>query len=284
MVIEYLVSCTSFSIGLRFYYWPEYKDMEEVPQHSGTFLQNINNHLCYKINELYINKMYLSFKQEISNYSSDYLTVDKYNMEILPKAVSYLGTNYAKSIQAKVDCFSPAWYGIIHGSTITLSHLIAVILYCDYTKLSTHFSSTFRKSGPWDTLQNIKNRNRKYFWMSKLLRETVEIFGAYSVGRDQLIGPFYSGLSKVINFPNFFIRLSSPTSTSIHIEVAMKFSGDQGMIMKLNNPKGSNQCRLLRGFDCSFISLYEEEAERYYHIFFCFIYNNLFVLLSISCI
>ena len=226
----------------------------------GGFYNDID-HSGYKMNELYTNTKYSTFKQEISNYNC--LNIDQYHDEILPKATSYLNTNYVKLTKAKGGniCGIPQHYDIPSDSSITLSHIISVILYCDYTQLSSNFSNTFRKKGPWDTLENIKHRNREYFWMSKLLRETVEIFGECS--SDGLNGPFYSGLSAVINIPNFFIRLYSPTSTSVQIQVATKFSGDNGMIMKLNNPQGSVQCMFLRGFNCSFISRFKEEDERY---------------------
>ena len=56
--------------------------------------------------------------------------------------------------------------------------------------------------------------------------------------------------------------LSSPTSTTIQIAVAIKFSGTKGMIIKLDNPDENAQCEL-RGFDCSMISRFKEEDERY---------------------
>ncbi len=58
----------------------------------------------------------------------------------------------------------------------------------------------------------------------------------------------------------FRIRLCAPTSTSVHIEVATKFSGRDGMIIALQIPNGLNG---LRSFDCSWISQYKEEDERY---------------------
>ena len=253
------VSSSALSVGLRFYYWFKYKDMEVAPESGGMAARNIIHHSGYNIADMYINKKYSTLKEEICNYQ--YIPNHAYNKIIMPKALSYYDTNYVKSIKAAYGPYIPQYYEIPKNSMITLSHVISVILYCDYTKLSGHFSSTFRKKGVMDTLQNIKSRNREYFWMSKLLRETVEIFG--ETLKDGLAGPFYSGLSVVLNIPNFFIRLSSPTSTSVQIQVAIKFGGDDGIILQLNNPKGTSQCTHLRGFNCSFISAYKEEAERY---------------------
>ena len=49
-----------------------------------------------------------------------------------------------------------------------------------------------------------------------------------------------------INVPNFFIGLFSPTSTNKYLQVTMKLSGNDGMIMKLNYPFDIDQCRYLR--------------------------------------
>ena len=72
-----------------------------------------------------------------------------------------------------------------------------------------------------------------------------------------LKGPFFTGLSFVMNIPQFGINLNSPTSTSVHIEVATKFGGDDGMIIQLDIGD-----MWLRGFDCSWLSQYKEEDER----------------------
>ena len=71
--------------------------------------------------------------------------------------------------------------------------------------------------------------------------------------------------------PQFNVELLSPVSTSVHLSVALRFSGEQGMIIELNNQHSNrNEYGLLgedpniRGFDVSWISRYGlEEDERY---------------------
>eukprot|EP01084_Bolivina_argentea_P057358 104793_1 len=113
---------------------------------------------------------------------------------------------------------------------------------------------------PYEPVESIKKRNSIYGWMSKILRETVELFGGYSANKT-LSGPFYSGMGVVMTIPSFNIRLCSPTSTSCTIEVAVKFSGDHGIIIQLDNPR-VNPYFYLRGFNCCWISRYKEEDER----------------------
>ena len=77
--------------------------------------------------------------------------------------------------------------------------------------------------------------------------------------------------------PYFSIRLCSPTSTTLHIEVAMKFSGQQGMILSLNNPYKNRKCRYLRGFGVGAVSRYPEEDEVYAQLFVSVLCLFLFV-------
>ena len=160
-----------------------------------------------------------------------------------------------KSIKASIH-LAPAHYDIEHDAPLGLDNLISVILYCDYTALCSDFSSTFRKTNPWETISNIKHRNRKYWWLSKTLRETVELFCHW-----RATDTYYTGMSYVMYLPSFSIRLCSPISMSVHLEVACKFSGENGLIMQLNVTRVMQ--RGARAFDCSWLSRYREEDERY---------------------
>ena len=156
-------------------------------------------------------------------------------------------------------------YDVAADEPLGFPNLVSLILYTDYSTLSSNFSSTFRKKGQFETINSIKKRNSEYFWWSKTLRETVEIFGqcsCYDYNGGYLMGSYFCGVSFLMTMPEFNIFLCSPTSTSMHIEVATKFSGDEGIIIQLNNPSPAGY-HLLRGFNCSWISRYKEEDERY---------------------
>eukprot|EP01084_Bolivina_argentea_P278263 475289_1 len=159
---------------------------------------------------------------------------------------------------------------IIHHM-LTFSHLLSLVFYCDYSELSTDFSSTFRKRHSYETIESIKNRNSKYYYLSKYLRECVDGRSERESGggpyANRLLGPFYCGMSVVLSIPSFNIRLCSPTSTSKQVAVAIKFSGDAGCILQFNNPTdkgdyGSTQYSYLRCFNVSWLSRYKEEDER----------------------
>ncbi len=253
------VSSSSFSVGLRFYYWPYYQTLKEIP--AGDQLDwNEDDHSGFNVCELFVTPKYGTFQEEIANYK--FISFTQYKEDIITKVNAYVDTDIVKGTKAgRVPC-KYLHYGIESGRILGFENLVSLVLYTDYSELCKNFSSSFRKMKSYEPVESIKKRNAVYGWMSKILRETVELFGGCS--RDEtLSGPFYSGMGVVMNMPSFNIRLCSPTSTSCTIEVAIKFSGDHGIIIQLDNPGNVYPYYELRGFNCSWISRYKEEDERY---------------------
>ena len=151
-------------------------------------------------------------------------------------------------------------YGISEGSPIRTEHLLAICLYCDYTELCTIFSESFREIESEEDLEVIKARNRRFWWMSKYLREAVQLFGGSGSGDKKIRGPFYCGVSFEAVVDSFYISLKGPTSTTTVREVAMNFGGESGIILKLNNRREPG--KYTRLLDMQWISSYAEEAER----------------------
>ena len=234
---SFSVKAASFQIGHTFYYWDYYQSTE-----------------------YYIKRKYDTFKDELREYK--HLSIRHYQNYLTPKVTQYMNTMRAKKTKASkskagIDEFK---YEIQPESKITFNHLLSVCLYTDFTDLCTEFSKTFRPLNNYETLDSVKERNRDYFFMSKYLRESVELFGDYHSiwSNNKLIGPFYSGLSFVALFPITDITLNSPTSTTYYKEVAIKFSGDgNGVIVEFDNINNKQ----LHGFDCGWISQFKEESE-----------------------
>ena len=254
--------------------------MKELPDVGQRQYRNID-HSGYDIADLYIPPKYDSFKEEIANYED--IDFKQYEEDIKIKAKSYENAPIVKATKAPDPNAYPyhtkgLHYDVAVGTVLGFDNLVSLIMYTDYTALSSAFSSSFRKKSAFETLKSIKKRNAEYYWFSKTLRETVEIFGQCSLGeqvyvgrgkyepKNQLLGSFYCGMSFVMNIPEFNIFLCSSTSTSKQIEVAIKFSGDQGIVIQLDNPQ-TQQYWNLHGCDCSWISRYKEEDERYEFIF-----------------
>eukprot|EP01084_Bolivina_argentea_P022656 42110_1 len=259
----------SFSIGLTFYYWPYFDGIEEMDSFDE---ETVNDHGGHAVKDLYVPMKYKDFKKEILNYKN--IPFKSYK-DVVEKAGLYIKSKMAR--QLKADLYGNAiHYGINQGEKLLIDNIISVILYCDYSEHCTDFSSSFRKLQPFESLESVKKRNQEYWWMSKILRETVEIYGQNrdgiwdgihipkyeAVNRiNKLIGPFFTGLSHEMIVPEFNIRLCSPTSTSKKLEVAIKFGGDVGMVIQLNNPP-FGEYELGKAFNCSWVSRYKEEDER----------------------
>ena len=112
---------------------------------------------------LHVNKKYENLKEEILSYQ--YLNIGLYDEEILPKATAFEQTQLVKSLKANTWC-----YGINKGDPINIDMLICIILYTDYTKLSTHFGGTFRKNNTYEPIQSVKKRNQNYYWFARRLK------------------------------------------------------------------------------------------------------------------
>merc|ERR1712228_916667 len=155
-------------------------------------------------------------------------------------------------------------------------NLISLILYSDYTAHCREFSASFRALSSFEPLEVTKERNREFWWMSKTLRETVELYGQCREGDDNpdpnkwqskhnintAFGPFYCGVNKVMVLPQFNLRLCAPTSTTMQIEIALKFATSNGTVIQLNNNSYDDQYDKLRLFNISWISRFKDEDER----------------------
>ena len=219
---------------------------------------------------------YKDLKTEILHYK--HLKVKEVN-KIMVKAEQYLDTNVAKSMTNRGGKRRS-------GKPLQLNHLVCIILYCDYTQLSRDFTISFRKSHQFQLLRQIKKHNSMYYHWAITLRELIKQYGQnYQQGNgnlSKLVGPFYCGMSVVLNIPQFNMFIHSPLSTSTHIEVSLKFSGDSGMILELDNSSGS--CQNLRGMDVSWISRYREEEERCVYITFNHLFDVVCLIVDIQCI
>lgn len=233
MIVLYfvLVSSGTFSIGIE---WEYDEDRGDA---------------------LFVKPKYANLKEEILKY--EYLNVKLYQKEILPKATMLKDSNKVRSYEKTKDLDENA----------IVERLICMILYTDYTDLSAQFTATFRKRTAFEPTQATNRRHQHYYWMAKSLKEAILTFGKRYCdtmrGKRKIgaIGPFFCGMKVVMNMPQFNINLLSPVSTSVHLEVAVRFSGQSGIIIQFSNEKG--KARRVRGVDMSWLSRFAEEDERY---------------------
>ena len=82
-----------------------------------------------------------------------------------------------------------------------------------------------------ETIQAIKERNARYYWMSKWFIEAVNYGNTYNK-------TLYCGMNMLLNISSTNIRLRGPTSTSNEICVAMNFATRHGIILEFKNLEG----------------------------------------------
>merc|ERR1712228_728046 len=254
----------TFSVGYRWYYWKKYKAMKQLPTNE-TMSSNINDHSGYNVEDLFVKQKYKNFKIEMMEYSN--ISMVQYR-ECMNKAKNYLKSEIVKKQKPyKQSRITVLHYEISETALLSLWNLISLILYSDYTAHCREFSASFRALSPFEPLEVTKERNREFWWMSKTLRETVELFGQcryddeYARYKNTVKGPFYCGVNKVMVLPEFNLRLCAPTSTTMQIEIALKFATRNGTVIQLNNNSG-NDYDHLRLFNISWISRFKDEDER----------------------
>lgn len=149
----------SFSIGIAWNYWNG-KDP-------------FRSWLDTKVTKEYVvHPKYENFKEEILNYPQ--LKRQQYEYEILAKAQQFIKTNIVKSLVLRERISH------IKEDKMSVDNLISLILYCDYSELSSDFTRSFRRLQEFELFKRIKKRNAKYWYFSKILHETVTYFGQYN--------------------------------------------------------------------------------------------------------
>eukprot|EP01084_Bolivina_argentea_P249492 417675_1 len=255
----------TFGCGYRFYYWEYYmtQQKEELQDY-----YNQNDHGGYKEHELFIAPKWNSIKEEIINNKFCPLPIYQFNIS-LHKCSKYIYTKKVKKTKRSTSAEKELHYGV-KESTLSKQHILSVILYCDESDLQKHFTASFRKYAPYQSIELVKQNNREFAHWSKTIRETVELFGWNGRGFKhpkhktkrihKLKGPFFCGMSFSMALPEFNMRLCGPTSTTKQVEVATRFAGIDGIIIALNN-NGYKDSHCLRAFGCSWLSNYPGEDE-----------------------
>merc|ERR1711971_686831 len=244
--------------GLIFWYWDHYRKASDrdIKQHP----RGIYNQMDFgghSIVDLCVSPRFESLKEEAME--SGVVDIEEFNATVVDKAGRYLAGRKCKAMKSGGDPFK---FGIRCGSPLSLRHVQAVLLYTDFSEFSTAFSSSFRKLSWNESIRDANQRNARFCHTAKALRECVQLFGCDNLVSDNgnESGPFFTGMSVVLNIPSFAINLQGPTSTSKQKEVAMRFAGDYGLIIKLSNeghPEDS-----VRFWDASWMSCFREEDER----------------------
>eukprot|EP01084_Bolivina_argentea_P186112 320854_1 len=239
-----------FCFGFRYYYHSYYKNNHKTSEMFENGMYEVGNTgYCY--NDWYIDAKYKSLKDELLN--NKILALHYKHLEnTVTKATIKWQTLRHNNIA------NDAWqliYNIKRGSFITVNHVMAILLYCNFTDLNYYFTETFRKLTNNESDVELKLRHMEYAIWGKLLREAIETYGTWL--RESPLKYFYTGLSSPLLFDSFTQNIYCPLSTSIQKEVALNFAETNGIVIQIKNEKSAGTY-----FNCVPLSDFPTENER----------------------
>lgn len=256
-----------FATGFQLLYWKWYRAATKQDM-SGTLFLTMMDFGGYSPQELSVYPHHANLKEEV--LATGLMGPEQFNDLVVLKASMYLESAQCRKMKCAPlggDCWGDdlLHFGISNGSALCPEHIQSMVMYCDFTKLCTLFSKSLRKNKWNDELEDVKARNAKFYHFSKSLRELVTYFGSYGEDDDangKVNGPFFSGVSVVLNISEFSIGFNTPTSTSKTLEIAWRFAGPEGMVITVGNSKPFGYRQPL--FNATWISNFVEEDEYFW--------------------
>ena len=217
---SYIIN-NKFEIGYRYSFWDWFKNNGDLDEYNG------NN---YKYSDWYIYKKYDNLKEELMNNKIYKIKLNEYN-NCLYKATEYFeNSDIIKSLKCDSNNLLNMHYDIIDinkDKTISLQHLIAILMFIDYKELSMNFCKYIVKINENEQDKILRQRVREYRNWYKLIRESVDLFGNKLA--DSKTNNWYSSISQIdgdqnkeVIFNKFAIRFNQPLfiTNSIYSAIA----------------------------------------------------------------
>eukprot|EP01084_Bolivina_argentea_P118362 210024_1 len=219
----------------------------------------------YMLGQFYISPKYTNLKHELSNNSICCISLLQWD-NVLEKARQHITTSLYKAAICKIP-EPEIYYQIAYESCMTISHIVAVMVYCNQDVLQRKFSATYRRMSA-ESVHKMIDRHRNFAHLGRLLRECVECFGkkhssAYNI-------KVYRGINKCFTFESLYAYIKAPFSTTTSYQVAVQFCNNKGVILGIEIDASSWMFRMNEGaeafgrlncFDCSWISDFQAEQE-----------------------
>ena len=244
----------TFATGLPLFYWERYHSVtaEDMAANWPFSLMDLEGH---SPRDLSVEPHFGDLREEVTE--TGLLSPKKFEDLVVKKAARYLDTAQCRRMKSG-RLGDKLFFDIPEGSSLTPQHLQTIILYCDFTELCTLFSLSMRKNESDDGHEKIRERNGKFYYFSKRLRELVTCFGIGDFDRQKR--SYFSGVSKVLNIGQFNIGFNTPTSTSRTKEIALIFAGEGGMLLTVDCQREWDKW-VQPVFDTTWISAFVEEDE-----------------------
>ena len=260
----------SFATGFPLFYWKWHHNTKPEEIQKDPLFSALTDLGGHSVEDLRVYPHFKDLREEV--IATGLIDPIQFNLLVVQKAADCSKSAYGRSLKSNFmgGGFGedPLHFDIPKGAPLSPRHLQAMVLYCDFTKFCTLFSESQRKLEWDDTLEDVTARNGKFFHISKSLRELVTYFGSNGCEADdmgmngQVKGPFFSGVSVVLNLSQFNIGFNAPTSTSKTAAIAWRFAGEEGMMLTVGNQDGVSAGQPV--FDATWISCFVEEDEYFW--------------------
>lgn len=178
-------------------------------------------------------------------------------------------------------------YGIDGATPMDLTHILAVVLYTEFScnfvsfdnvtthhgivggdgmiwnmfrfdTLAFHLKGTFKRLSFIESHQKLLSRNAEYYHWSKTLIESVNCFGMTVEETETNV--FYHGATSN-GFDALRLKLNCPISTTSRLHVEQLYAREDGIILSLSMGQEVAD-RALRFLDCTLFSSWPFEQER----------------------
>eukprot|EP01083_Nonionella_stella_P084745 234671_1 len=143
-------------------------------------------------------------------------------------------------------------YNIIRNTPIGIRHMLALIIYCDFSEFCRFFRETY-----WKKESAIMHS--KLYHYARSLFESVHFFGTEMNHKMKV----YHGVDNKMSFKRLTALFFQPISTTMLANIAHRFTGGEGMILLLKRSK--DEQNVPRYIDMQPISMYPNEEEFLFH-------------------
>eukprot|EP01084_Bolivina_argentea_P185635 320117_1 len=262
-----------YSFGYRFFYWTFYKGNTDLWD-SGTFTwrndflrEPANEHpngTAYCLMHWFVEAKFAGLKEELTHNSICHIALNNFDL-YLQKAQTMIETDTAKQMICLTDTREHD-YKIFEGTPVTVQHLLAMMIYCDFDLLQKNFTETCRKIDQYEDDHSLRKRHSNFANWARLLRELVDCWG-WQENVGGVLNNLYHGLNKEFQLLSIHATIKGPLSTTRSLAVAVSFCTNQGMIitlvpdMNMYIPRTNSAHAKM---DCSWLSRFPHEQEVFF--------------------
>ena len=198
----------------------------QLPHSKGTFENELGDSKSFRYGEYLeywrpghsnsVRPKYKDLREELTKNNVAQITAEQY--EKLHSKAQKLLTE--KPLIAKRVGNNNRICRIEEGSSPSLEHIVALLIYTDFTYHQCEFKKQCRRLSVNESLEELINRNSEIYHWCKLIKELCIFYGEI-MGENAVL---YSGMREFLMFDSLCTRFECPISTSTKLDVAKRFA------------------------------------------------------------